>query len=419
MKVLIKAGRVVNPNTNLDSVCDILIDNGVISLVDINIDEEADKIIDASGMTIFPGLTDIHCHFRDPGWPEKETIESGCQAAIAGGVTTVVCMANTSPVCDNEDTLNYILSKGKMSPVNLLQNAAVTLGLKGEELTDAKKLISLGACGLSDDGIPIEDPKLMARALKFSEDNDVVLSVHEELPSLLFSQGVNFGKVSSRLGLGGAPSNAESAIVERDIQLQSVYGGRLHIQHASAARTIELVRQAKKRGQKVTCEVTGQHLTLTEDIVLEKGSTARINPPIRTEEDRRALIEGVKDGTIDCVVTDHAPHTTAEKSKPIASAPSGMTGLETSLSITYDTMVRKEGLSVLRLAQVMSTFPASMYGIDKSIESGKKADLCIFAQDEKWIYNKNKSRSVNSPFYNEELTGRIRFTIIGDYIYEA
>jgi len=424
MNILIKNGRVINPFTDTDAILCIYAENGIIRQVSAEneLDEaclHADKTIDARGMTIFPGLTDIHCHFRDPGWPEKETIETGCKAAIAGGVTTVVCMANTNPVCDNPDTIRYILDKASEQPIQLLQNSAVTIGLGKGDLVDYKAMLEAGACGFSDDGIAIADPAKMRKALEISQETGTVLSVHEELPQLLMSQGVNMGKVSKQVGVPGASANAETAIVARDIEMQALIGGHLHIQHASAAGTVELVRNAKKNGQKVTCEVTGQHLTLTEDVVLNAGANGRINPPIRTEADRRALIEGIKDGTIEMVVTDHAPHTQEEKSKGIAAAPSGMIGLETSLSITFDTLVRKEGLSRMKLAKIMSTNPAKLYNIHKSIEAGKKLDICIFDEKEKWIAEKFYSKSVNTPFLGEILTGKVKYTLVGEYVFEA
>lgn len=424
MNILIKNGRVINPNTNTDAILCIYAENGVICQVaeEEALDKnaiKADSIIDAMGMTVFPGLTDIHCHFRDPGWPEKETIESGCQAALAGGVTTVVCMANTNPVCDNPDTLGYILEKAEKQPIKLLQNSAVTYGLGKGDIVDYKIMLEKGACGFSDDGIAIADPTKMQAALNISQETGKVLSVHEELPQLLMSQGVNMGSVSQKVGVPGASANAETAIVARDIEMQALVGGRLHIQHVSAAGTVDLVRKAKQNGQNVTCEVTGQHLALTEEIVLKVGANGRINPPIRTQEDRRALIEGIKDGTIEMVVTDHAPHTLEEKAKGIASAPSGMIGLETSLSVTFDTLVRKEGVSRMKLAEVMSTNPAKLYDIRKTIEPGEKLDICIFDEKEKWIADKFYSKSVNTPFLGEILTGKVKYTIVGEYVFEA
>ena len=418
MNLLIKNSRIIDPATATDKVADILITDGIIEKIDneIGIDTMGEaassyEVIDATGLTAFPGLCDIHVHFRDPGWPAKETIESGTQAALTGGVTTVVNMANTNPVTDNPDTIRYILDKGEKSPINLLQNSAITVGLSGQEIVDTDANLAAGAIGFSDDGIPITDVSVMKKAMEEVLRCDKILSLHEELPQLLFSQGVNFGEVSKKVGVAGAPAIAESAIVERDLLLQKDIPAHLHFQHLSAARSVELIRDAKKNGQKVTCEVTSQHLTLTEDVVLEVGAVGRINPPIRTEADRQELIKGVVDGTIDCIVTDHAPHTAEEKSKPIGQAPSGMIGLETSLSIAFNTLVKGGYIDRIRLAELMSVNPAALYGINKGISVGLPADITLFDEDEKYVYSNPVSTSKNSPFLGKELTGKVKYVI--------
>ena len=413
MNLHIKNVRVIDPSSNTDMVEDILIKDGVIEALGKNLDtpDASYEKLEATGLTAFPGLCDIHVHFRDPGWPEKETIESGANAALAGGVTTVVNMANTKPVVDNVETMQYIMEKAKKLPITLLQNSAITVGLGGKEIVDAKAQLAAGACGFSDDGIPIVDVAVMKEAMKAAKEEGKILSLHEELPQLLFSQGVNFGEVSKAVGVEGAPAIAESAIVERDLLLQKQLGGHLHFQHVSAKRTVELIRQAKKAGQEVTCEVTPQHLTLTENIVLEQGAIGRINPPIRTEEDRQALLEGIVDGTIDCIVTDHAPHTAEEKSKPIGQAPSGMIGIETSLTIAFNTLVRSGLIDRIKLAKLMSVTPAMLYGVDKKITVGAPADICLFNEDEEFVYDKCVSRSTNSPFLGKKLVGKVDYTI--------
>lgn len=426
MNLLIKNVHLIDPLTEKDEITDILIINGVVTKIantiamdDVSLNSVADiKTIDAKGCYAFPGLTDIHCHFRDPGWPEKETIESGCEAALAGGVTTVVCMANTNPVADNPDTLKYIFDKAKGSHVQLLQNSAMTIGLAGKELVDCDAMLKAGACGFSDDGIPIEDVNVMINALKETKRLDAVLSLHEELPSLRFSAGVNFGKISKELDVLGAPNLSESALIERDIMLQKIYGGKLHFQHVSTAEAAELIRDAKKNGQTVTAEVTPQHLYLTEDELLNVGSNAKLNPPLRTQKDVDALIEGIKDGTFDCIATDHAPHTKAEKELGIAKAPSGLIGLETSLSLCYVNLVKNHGLTMNKLIELMSINPAAMYGIRKSIEVGAKADLTIFDPNKKWLVEEAtlKSKSSNSPFIGKEMIGKVIYTICDDSI---
>ena len=420
MNVLIKKVRVINPLTKTDTVLDILIKDGIIEKVEEDIEAPADfQVIDAEGLTAFPGLCDIHVHFRDPGWPAKETIESGSLAALAGGVTTVVNMANTNPVVDNPETMKYIMEKADKSPITILQNSAMTKGLSGKEIVDTKAQLEAGACGFSDDGIPIVDVSVMRAAIEAVKAEGKILSLHEEMPSLLFSQGVNCGEVSKAIGVGGAPSIAESAIIERDLLLQEQMGGHLHFQHISAARSVELIRAAKAKGQKITCEVTPQHLTLTEQVVLDCGTNGRINPPIRTEADRLALIEGIKDGTIDCIVTDHAPHTAEEKAKPFNQAPSGLIGLETSLTVAFDTLVRGEIIDRIRLAELMSATPASLYGIKKSIEPGMTADLILFDENEEFVYDKPVSKSRNSPFLGKTLKGKVKYTICKNAIHKT
>ena len=412
MNVLIKNAKIINPLTNMNQVSDILIADSIIMEVGENINSpQGYQVIDARGLIAFPGLCDIHVHFRDPGWPEKETIETGSKAAIAGGVTTVVNMANTKPVTDNVETLTYILDKAKESPITVLQNSAITVGLGGQEIVDTDAQLAAGACGFSDDGIPIVDVAVMKKAMEEAIRHNKILSLHEEMPSLLFSQGVNYGAVSKQIGVGGAPGIAESAIIERDLLLQEQMGGHLHFQHISAARSVDLIREAKARGQQVTCEVTPQHLTLTEQVVLDEGTNGRINPPIRTEADRLALIEGIKDGTIDCIVTDHAPHTAAEKAKPFNDAPSGLIGLETSLCIAYNTLVRGGIIDEMRLAELMSVTPAKLYGIKKSIEVGQAADITLFDPDIEYVYSVMGSKSCNSPFVGKKLKGKVKYTL--------
>lgn len=424
MDLLIQKTRLINPSTQTDAIKDILIEDGIITAIDDNIPlpHEHFPTINARNLTTFPGLTDIHCHFRDPGWPEKETIESGAQAALAGGVTTVVCMANTNPVVDNIETLDYILEKSKNIPINLLQNSAMTKGLKGNELVDVNAMLSHGACGFSDDGIPISNPQQMIAALKAVHETNSLLSVHEELPQLLFSAGVNYGPISKRLGVGGASDICEAAMVERDLQLQKMFGGRLHFQHISSARSYELIRKAKLKGQAVTAEVTPQHLALTEEILFSTGTNSKINPPIRSKNDQEALIEGIIDGTFDVIATDHAPHTTAEKSKSIFDAPSGMIGLETSLSIAFHTLVSTNRISRIRLAELMCCNGAKMYGLEKKIEVGQKADLTLFNETYTWTPTVFHSKSENTPFKGRTRNGKVMYTVCNNqlfnYIYD-
>lgn len=418
MDIFIRHVRMCDPASGTDGIRDIFIRQGKIEAVAPELAIPADvAVLDAEGLTAFPGLTDIHCHFRDPGWPEKETIETGSQAALAGGVTTVVCMANTKPAVDRPETLRYILDKAEKLPIRLLQNSAMTVGLQGKELVDAPAMLSAGACGFSDDGIPITDPHIMEQALKTVSSLGAILSVHEELPPLIFSPGVNYGPVSKAANVGGAPAVSEAALVERDLAIQKETGGHLHFQHISSARSLELIRAAKAAGQEVTAEVTPQHLALTDKIVLSAGTAAKVNPPIRSEEDRQALIAGVIDGTVDVIATDHAPHTAAEKEKGLLNAPSGLIGLETSLSVAFATLVVPGLISRLRLAELMCCRGAELYGLHKRIAAGETADLTLFDENRLWIPTQFHSKSSNTPFLGQELRGKVTCTICGGQLF--
>lgn len=413
----IKGVHLCNPATAVDGICDIQITDGKIAAIQERLVPEAgSQIIHGTGLTAFPGLTDIHCHFRDPGWPEKEDIESGCSAALRGGVTTVVCMANTKPVADRPEILRGILEKGDRQVITLLQNSAMTVGLKGQTLVDADAMLAAGACGFSDDGIPIADPAVMEQALRTVKERGAILSVHEELAQLVLSPGVNQGPVSQALHVGGAGAAAEYAMVERDLQIQKKTGGKLHFQHISTGRSIELIRRAKQNGQSVTAEVTPQHLSLTEEAVLSCGSNAKLNPPLRGEEDRQALLRGVADGTVDVIATDHAPHTAEEKARSLTDAPSGLIGLETSLAICFSTLVSTGLISRLRLAELMCCKGAELYGLKKSVEPGMAADITLFDERETWVAEHFWSKASNTPYAGKKLCGKVKYVLCNGYI---
>ena len=418
--MIIKNGRIMNPATNLDCVMDLEIQNGKIVSIEKNIDKE-DEIIDASGLVIAPGFVDVHVHFRDPGQTYKEDIETGAKAAAKGGYTTVICMANTTPPIDSVEVLNELIEREKQLPIHVLQAANVTEKMQGQKLTDMDSLYKAGAVGFTDDGIPIADEKIMVEALKKCKELDVPISLHEEDPNLMFSPGVNYGKVSKQLGLGGAPDEAEYVLATRDILLNRKIGAKLDIQHISSKVTVEVIRQAKKNGIQVYGEVTPQHLSATEDLVLEKGSLARVNPPLRTESDRMALIQGLADGTLDMIATDHAPHAKEEKNKPIQSAPSGMIGLETALGLVIQNVVRPGYVSLMKVVQALTINPAKLYRLNAgTIEVGKPADLVIFDPDEEWIVEDNfASKSNNSPFIGQKVCGKVKMTICdGKIVYQ-
>lgn len=423
--ILIKNGRIVDPVRQFDDIADILIDGKTIVKVGKNLEfDENDsnlRVIDASGLVAAPGLVDAHVHFRDPGFTYKEDIETGAKAAAKGGFTMVVCMANTKPAVDNLETLKYIQNKAAKTGIHILQASTITKGLQGKELVDMDAMANAGACGFTDDGIPILNEKILVEAMEKAGELDLPVSLHEEDPAFIIRPGVNQGTVSEKLGYGGASRTAEDVMVARDVILALHTGASVCIQHISSGNSVELVRTAKKLGADVHAEATPHHFTLTEDAVLEYGTLARMNPPLRTEKDRQEIIEGIKDGTIDMIVTDHAPHSMEEKAKPLADAPSGITGLETSLSLGIKSLVQPGYISLMKLMELMSKNPAEFYRMEPaSITEGAVADLVIFGENELWTVDKFASKASNSPFKGWELPGKVHFTICdGNIVYEA
>ena len=426
--MFIKNGRVVDSVTGTDEIMNIIIKDNIIEEVghDISIDEtDTDNVtvIDAAGLVVAPGLMDTHVHFRDPGFTYKEDIITGAAAAARGGFTSVVCMANTKPAVDNIETLDYIQKKGETTGIHVMQTATVTKDLKGTELVDMEALADAGAVGFTDDGIPIMDEHVLTMAMKKAAELDLPISLHEEDPEFIIKSGVNQGKVAEQLGYGGASSTAEDVMVARDCVLALHTGASVCIQHISSGNSVELVRTAKKLGADVHAEATPHHFTLTEDAVLMYGTNARMNPPLRTEDDRVKIIEGIKDGTIDMIVTDHAPHSVEEKAKPLESAPSGITGLETSLALGIKSLVEPGHISLMKLMELMSKNPAEFYRmVPGSVTKGAPADLVIFGEKEIWTVRKEDfaSKASNSPFIGWELPGKVHYTICsGKIVYQA
>lgn len=419
--LLIRNGRVVDPVTGTDEIMDVLIDGSMICKTGKGLSAPGAEVIDASGLVVAPGLMDAHVHFRDPGFTYKEDIETGARAAAKGGFTTVVCMANTKPAVDNLETLEYVQKKGEATGIHVLQAAAVTKGLKGKELTDMEALADAGAPGFTDDGIPLMDEKLLLKAMEKAKELGLPLSLHEEDPLLIESPGVHQGDVSKQLSYGGAPRVSEDIMVARDCMLALHTGACVCIQHISSAHSVELVRMAKAMGADIHAEATPHHFTLTDEAVLKYGTNARMNPPVRTETDRQAIIRGLKDGTIDMIVTDHAPHSAEEKARPLSEAPSGITGLETSLGLGLLSLVEPGYLTLQKLMELMSRNPAEFYRmIPGSIAEDAPADLIIFSETERWRVEQFASKASNSPFSGWELPGRVYYTICaGKIVYKA
>lgn len=426
-KILIRNGRVVDPASGRDEKTDLFIADGRVARIGETAVREGEgaevRVIDAEGMVVAPGLIDGHVHFRDPGFPEKEDIFSGARAAAAGGFTTVICMANTKPVADSAETLQYILDRARNADIRVRSSAAVSVGFGGRERTDFEGLLELGATGFTDDGLPLRDPVFVREALLEARRLGVPVSMHEEDPDFIGTAGINDGKASGALGCRGAKALAENLMVARDCMLALDTGARVNIQHISAAESVAMVRMAKKLGADVWAEATPHHFSFTEDLAIEKGSLAKVNPPIRTERDRQAILEGLCDGTIQMIVTDHAPHTAEEKARPLAKAPSGMIGLETSLALGITNLVRPGILSLTRMLEKMTVNPAAFYGLDAGkIREGGPADLVIFREDESWTVTEDsfRSRSSNSPFIGMTLFGKVRWTICGGIVvYQA
>lgn len=416
--MIIKNGLLIDTVKEMTYVADMKIAEGKIVEISECIEAEAgEKVIDAAGRCVAPGLIDGHVHFRDPGFTYKEDIHTGALSAAAGGFTTVICMANTKPVVDNVETLQYVLDKAKEEKINVLQAGAVSVGFKGEEMTNFEELLANGATGLTDDGIPLKDENFVRAAMERAKSLDVVLSFHEEDPAFITNNGVNRGKASEFFGIGGSPEEAEVSLVKRDCELAKEIGAKINVQHISSGKAVDLVRQAKAAGAFVYSEATPHHFTLTEEACIKHGTLAKMNPPLRTEEDRLAIIKGLQDGTIDMIATDHAPHSADEKAKGITEAPSGIIGLETSLALGITSLVKPGHLSLVELMKKMSLNPAKIYGLDKgTLEIGKDADLVIFDTEKTWIPTNYFSKATNTPFTGVELSGEVLMTICGGEI---
>ena len=422
--MLIKNGTVINPETKETFKADLLLEDGMIRTIDTTCSltaSDTDTVIDAEGLVVSPGLIDTHVHFRDPGFTYKEDIHTGALASAKGGFTSVICMANTSPTIDSLPVLKDVLERASKEAINIYQAASVSYGLKGEKLTDMDALKEAGACGFTDDGIPLLDAKFCYEAMEKAAALDVPISLHEEDPAFITNNGINRGEISEKLGIGGSPAIAEEVLTARDCMLALHTGADLVIQHISSGNSVALVRNAKAMGAHIHAESTPHHFTLNHEAVLKYGTLAKMNPPLRTEKDRLEIIEGLKDGTIDLIATDHAPHSMEEKSKELTSAPSGIIGLETSLSLGITSLVEPGHLTLPELLEKMTINPAKLYKLPAGrMEINTPGDLVIFDPKEEWTPNDFASKSCNTPFRGVTLKGKIHYTICGgQVVYEA
>lgn len=423
--ILIRNCRMIDPASGTDGLRDILTDGSRILKIgesgSIEAPDKDARIIEADGLTAAPGLVDTHVHFRDPGAEYKEDIFTGAKAAAAGGFTSVVLMANTTPHVDNEETLSYVIEKGKKTGIHVYTCANVTMDMAGDELTDMETLAKAGAVGFTDDGKPLLDAGLTRKAMQEAARLHMPISFHEENPAFIVNNGINAGAVSEKLGLRGSDRQAEIDMVRRDLSIGLETGADVVIQHISAKEAVELVRQARRKSLRIHAEATPHHFTLTEDAVLKYGTLAKMNPPLRTEEDREAIIEGLKDGTLDLIATDHAPHSAEEKQKEFAKAPSGIIGLETALSLGISRLTDTGRLTLSELLACMTINPARLYHLDAGyLAEGGPADIVLFDAEEAWTPEHFCSKSQNSPFLNQTMKGKVRYTVCsGKIVYEC
>ncbi len=419
-KLLIKNGIVIDPLTKTEVKRDIYIENGIIKDLPVKKPTGAKggvKTISADGLIVFPGLIDMHVHLREPGYEYKETIKSGMEAAISGGFTSICCMPNTNPANDSEEVTSFLIGKAKnLDLINLFPIGAISKGLKGASLADIGKLKDAGAIALSDDGNPVEDSALMSRALLYADTFNLPVISHSEDIKLRGKGVINEGVMSERLGVIGMPSIAEDIGTARDVILAGYYGVKLHVAHVSTAYSVNIIKQAKKTGAKVTCETCPHYFSLTEESLLDYNTNAKMNPPLRTEMDKRAVTEAIQDGTIDVIATDHAPHSKDEKDDTLDAAPFGIIGLETSLPLTLR-LFHDNKISLIRIAELMSLNPAKILNLTGrgSISNGYIGDITVVDLNKKWQFTEReiKSLSKNSPFIGEKFKGKSSFVIAG------
>lgn len=420
MTILIKNGRVLNPSENLDKVMDLLVEDGRIKEKKEQIETDADKIIDAKGCYVMPGLIDLHVHFRDPGLTYKEDIETGSRAAAHGGFTTVCCMPNTKPVVDNVDTVKYIIEKGKkVGLTNVLPVGAVTMNMEGKEVTDIESLKKAGICAISEDGKSVMNSGVYRKAMKEAARLNVPVMAHCEDINLVEGGVINLGNKSKELGVKGISNAVEDVIAMRDIMLARETNAKLHLCHCSTKDSVEMVKQAKAEGIDVTAEVCPHHFSMCSDDITENDGNFKMNPPLRTREDMETLIKGLSEDIMDVISTDHAPHSKEEKEKDLEHAPFGIVGLETSVPLTITNLVKKGYITPLQMAAKMSYNPAQVLGSDKGTLNEKAvADITIIDPDAEYTIDKNtfQSKGKNTPFDGYKVNGKVLYTILGGKI---
>ncbi|MBP8967754.1 MAG: dihydroorotase [Lachnospiraceae bacterium] len=426
-RIVILNGFLTDPKSSLQAKADLRISDGRIAKIVLKSDggitpEDGEEVIDAEGLIVAPGLVDVHVHFRDPGFTAKEDIETGSASAIKGGYTSVVMMGNTDPRCDNPETLKYMQDKAEKMPLHIYVTCNATVGMKGRELADIETLHGIGAVGITDDGLPIMDHGILKQVFLKAASLGIPVSLHEEDPSLITNNGVNRGKASDYFEIAGSPSEAEYSLIRRDLRIASGTGVCVDIQHISTAEGVDAVRQAKANGVNVHAEATPHHFTLTDEAVITHGTLAKMNPPLRTEKDRLAIIEGLKDGTIDMIATDHAPHTNEEKALPITKAPSGIIGLETALGLGITELVEKGHLTMMELLKLMTIGPSEVYNLDAGyIAEGGPADIVLIDPNKEWTVTDDfASKAHNTPFIGWKLKGSAVMTIVsGNIVYRG
>ena len=413
-RLLLKKPKIIDPLNETETIKDIMLVDGKIEQIGI-IDAENDiDFIDCNGLTLTHGFCDLHVHFRDPGNGDKETLKSGCKSALAGGFTRVCAMPNTEPPIDSPELINYIIESAKNLPVHIHPIGSITKGQAGLEISEMGLMIDSGAVAFSDDGLPIQNGLVMRKALEYSKMFNVPIINHAEDDCLRANGLMNEGIVSTKLGLSGNPNIAESIMVFRDLKLAELTGAQLHVPHVSTAESVQYISDMKNQYNEITAEVTPHHLFYTDEALYNYDTNFKVAPPIRDIKSRKALIQGIKDGVIDCIATDHAPHTTHDKDTTFDLASCGLIGLESCLGVVKKVLVDDEDLGLMEMIKLLTVSPRKIMGFDNDLlKEGKEAELVLFNEDEKWVFNRNdiNSKSKNSPFINAQLSGKIIHTI--------